>query len=58
MHYLCVSLGNCWFIAGAATLATQRELFDKVVPPDQTFDAGGYAGTCNMKLIMSINNLS
>ncbi|XP_025082824.1 calpain clp-1-like isoform X1 [Pomacea canaliculata] len=38
------SLGNCWFVAGAATLATSdKALFERVVPPDQDFDAS-YAG--------------
>lgn len=37
-------LGNCWFVAGAATLATgHKKLFEKVVPPDQEFDQH-YAG--------------
>lgn len=30
-------LGNCWFIAAAATLACKRSLFTKCVPEDQNF---------------------
>ncbi|XP_041373111.1 calpain-9-like isoform X2 [Gigantopelta aegis] len=38
------SLGDCWFIAGAATLATgHRKQFLRVVPGDQDFDEK-YAG--------------
>ncbi|KAK2189233.1 hypothetical protein NP493_113g04039 [Ridgeia piscesae] len=36
-------LGDCWFIAAAAVLATKKELFAKVVPTDQGFEAN-YAG--------------
>nr|KAG5703165.1 hypothetical protein BaRGS_027330 [Batillaria attramentaria] len=37
-------LGNCWFIAGAASLATgHRKLFERVVPLEQEFDHN-YAG--------------
>ncbi|XP_076458518.1 calpain-9-like [Babylonia areolata] len=37
-------LGDCWFVAAAACLATgHKKLFEKVVPPDQDFDRN-YAG--------------
>ncbi|BFZ03220.1 hypothetical protein BsWGS_06259 [Bradybaena similaris] len=39
------SLGNCWFIAGAAILATtHRDQFQRVVPLDQGFEPGQYTG--------------
>ncbi|PVD38264.1 hypothetical protein C0Q70_00875 [Pomacea canaliculata] len=42
--YIVTFSGNCWFVAGAATLATSdKALFERVVPPDQDFDAS-YAG--------------
>lgn len=37
------SLGNCWFIAAAATLATKPQLLEKVVPMQQSFTEN-YAG--------------
>lgn len=37
------SVGNCWYIAGVATIATRPELFQKVVPDDQGFGED-YAG--------------
>nr|XP_019920739.2 calpain-9-like isoform X3 [Crassostrea gigas]XP_034311076.1 calpain-9-like isoform X4 [Crassostrea gigas] len=36
-------LGNCWFIAGAALVATNKKLLERVVPQDQNFDRN-YAG--------------
>ena len=36
-------LGDCWYIAAAATLATRPDLFRRVVPADQHFDKD-YAG--------------
>ncbi|XP_059138840.1 calpain-9-like [Physella acuta] len=37
-------LGNCWFLASAAALATHhQQAFDRVVPRDQYFH-GGYTG--------------
>ena len=39
-----VFAGNCWYIAGAATLAIYPELFQKVVPGDQGF-GDNYAGS-------------
>ncbi|ELU07186.1 hypothetical protein CAPTEDRAFT_98040 [Capitella teleta] len=38
-------LGDCWFIAGAASLAvSNRKLFERCVPHNQTFDDEDYAG--------------
>lgn len=37
------NLGDCWFIAAAATLACRPELLDVVVPKDQSFQ-DNYAG--------------
>ncbi|XP_033745701.1 calpain-B-like [Pecten maximus] len=37
------SLGDCWFIAGAAVVATHGKLIERVVPSDQDFDVD-YAG--------------
>ncbi|KAL8219799.1 UNVERIFIED_CONTAM: hypothetical protein K2H54_033913 [Gekko kuhli] len=37
-------LGDCWFMAAAASLTLHQELLRKVVPPDQTFDEEDYAG--------------
>ena len=36
-------LGDCWFVAGAAVIATHPSLFKQVVPADQGFDEN-YAG--------------
>ena len=38
------ALGDCWFIAGAVTMATQPELFQRVIPEDQSFEPGKYCG--------------
>jgi calpain, invertebrate len=37
-------LGDCWLLAAVATLSLQPELFEKVVPADQSFKTGDYAG--------------
>lgn len=37
------TLGDCWFIAGAAVVATHGKLINRVVPKDQDFDTD-YAG--------------
>ncbi|XP_021354811.1 calpain-9-like [Mizuhopecten yessoensis] len=37
------ALGNCWFIAGAAVVATHGKLIERVVPNDQDFEVD-YAG--------------
>ncbi|RNA23343.1 calpain-5-like, partial [Brachionus plicatilis] len=37
-------LGNCWFIAGCAAITFMPELFDKVVPKNQTCHGSGYSG--------------
>lgn len=36
-------LGNCWFLAALETLTQNRQLFEKVVPLDNTFEKG-YTG--------------
>ncbi|XP_075591567.1 calpain-B isoform X6 [Dermatophagoides farinae] len=37
-------LGNCWFLAAVANLTMNEKYFDRVVPPDQSFDKNDYAG--------------
>ncbi|OTF75532.1 hypothetical protein BLA29_011043 [Euroglyphus maynei] len=37
-------LGNCWFLAAVANLTMNEKYFDRVVPPDQSFDRNDYAG--------------
>lgn len=37
-------VGNCWFIASCAAITTVTEVFQRVVPQDQTFDNDNYAG--------------
>ncbi|XP_055297733.1 calpain-A-like [Sitodiplosis mosellana] len=37
-------LGDCWFLAAAAALTQNSNLFARVVPHDQTFDEPNYAG--------------
>ena len=37
-------LGNCWMLASLANLTLKRKLFEKVVPQNQSFDKGEYAG--------------
>ncbi|CAH1783065.1 unnamed protein product [Owenia fusiformis] len=37
-------LGDCWLLAAVASLAQRKPLLYKVVPNDQTFDDGDYAG--------------
>jgi hypothetical protein len=36
--------GNCWFISGASNVANVKEFADRVIPGDQTFEDGQYAG--------------
>jgi len=42
-------VGNCWFIAGAAVVATNKKLLARVVPQDQGFGED-YAGRTLSKL--------
>ncbi|XP_015270504.1 PREDICTED: calpain-12-like, partial [Gekko japonicus] len=37
-------LGDCWFLAAAASLTLHQELLRKVVPLEQTFEEEDYAG--------------
>lgn len=47
MYYLS---GDCWFVAAASVLATgPRNLFERVVPLDQSFDRDEYAGELFLK---------
>ena len=37
-------VGNCWMLASLANLTLHKNLFNKVVPPNQSFDKKEYAG--------------
>ena len=39
-----INLGDCWFVAAAATIAMNSQLLTKVVPSGQSFKTGEYAG--------------
>ena len=43
----CLLLGDCWFVAAAASLACRPKLFRVVVPDGQQFDRD-YAGPCTV----------
>ena len=44
-------LGNCWFLAAVATLTLNqhKELFEKVVPSDQSFNPSGINQLCSVR---------
>ena len=37
-------MGDCWFLAGMASLAMHKDMFAKVVPLDQSFERSDYTG--------------
>ena len=41
-------LGDCWLLAAMASLAMRRDLIDKVIAPNQDFDAS-YNGKFHFK---------
>lgn len=43
-------LGNCWMVASVSALAMHEELFKNVVPDDQSFTDGEYAGIFHFRL--------
>ena len=45
--------GDCWYLASLATVASNKELFDRVVPSDQGFEKNNtdkYAGIFHFRL--------
>lgn len=50
-------LGNCWFVAATANLTLVQELFSRVVPGNQSFDAVNYAGIFHFKYVLEIFRL-
>ncbi|CAB3247107.1 unnamed protein product [Arctia plantaginis] len=42
-------LGDCWLLAAVANLTLHRKLFFQVVPDDQNFDEGEYAGVFHFR---------
>ncbi|KAH7956445.1 hypothetical protein HPB52_009730 [Rhipicephalus sanguineus] len=42
--------GNCWMVASVSALAMHEELFKNVVPEDQSFTDGEYAGIFHFRL--------
>lgn len=49
---LLMVVGDCWFVAAAASLATwSKKILHRCVPPDQDFEKD-YAGTkCSLRII-------
>lgn len=47
-------LGDCWLLAAVSNLTMYDQLFDRVVPKDQTFDAGKYTGAFHFKVFKCI----
>ena len=44
--------GNCWLLSAESVLITKKELFDKVVPANQNFKRGEYAGWCLVEFLL------
>ena len=44
-------IGDCWFIAAAAAIAQVDDLFDKILPKDQSFENREYAGIFHFRFV-------
>lgn len=44
------SIGNCWLISSIAAVATVPEYINKVIPSNQSFDSGDYAGIFHFRI--------